>query len=428
MTYRRPLRSHPDLRVYTQQRRHQRREGRMTEGPGRAPRTLLEAIIHDRCQTFEEFSEDAEQFGREHGETGTLSVRHVQRLAAGSRADGRPLGAVRPATRRLLERMLGYPIQDLLSPPPSTAANDVATQAQELAANLATAKAADPETISAFRQRLDLTRTLDRRFGAEHLLAQLSEQVIHMQKLCRYSVNARARQSLAALIVDSCALAGWQCLDRADPAHAWDYYSQGLTAAAESESTALRSYVAAAQSVVLLDLGDHPAALAMAEHARKSATGRMPLILAAWLAAAHGESYAANKQPSASLRAFDDAERLLCGALPEEAPFLVFGHIHLKRWRGSALTRLGHSGAIDVLTNALNALPPNFARAETALNTDLAYAYESAGEREAAESHAIRAERLACQIGSARHRQRIARLRQRKLLSRVPDGSSAIRR
>ena len=176
MTYQRPLPPHPDLRAYTQQRRHQRKGGRMPEGPGRVPRTLLEAIILDRRQTFEEFSEDAERFGREHGETGTLSVRHVQRLAAGSRADGRPLGPVRPATRRLLERMLGYPIEDLLGPPHSTAANDVATQAQELVANLAAARAADTETMAAFKQWVDLTRALDRRFGAEHLLAQLTER------------------------------------------------------------------------------------------------------------------------------------------------------------------------------------------------------------------------------------------------------------
>ena len=339
--------------------------------------------------------------------------------AARTGAPSDPLGPVRPATRRLLERMLGYPIEDLLGPPHSTAANDVATQAQELVANLAAARAADTETMAAFKQWVDLTRALDRRFGAEHLLAQLTERIAHMQKLCCYSIDAQARQSLAALIVDACALAGWQCLDRADPARAWDFYSQGLTAAAESESIALRSYVAAAQSVVLLDLGDHAAALAMAEHARKSADGRTPRILAAWLAAAHGEAYAANKQYAATLRAFDDAERLLGGAVPEEAPFLVFGHIHLKRWRGRALVHLGHSSAIDVLTAARKTLPANFIRAETAVNADLAEAYESAGEREAAESHAIRAERLACQIGSQRHRSRMNRLR-RSWLSRSP--------
>ena len=78
--------------------------------PGRPlPRTLLEALIRERRQTFEEFAEDAERSARESGEEGTLSARHAQRLASGVRADGRPLGPVRPATRRVLEAMFGIP-------------------------------------------------------------------------------------------------------------------------------------------------------------------------------------------------------------------------------------------------------------------------------------------------------------------------------
>jgi len=81
------------------------------------PRTLLEELIRQRQQTFEEFAEDAEQFARHNGEPGTLSVRHLQRLAAGRRPDGRPLGRPRPATARLLERIFGTTIADLLGPP-----------------------------------------------------------------------------------------------------------------------------------------------------------------------------------------------------------------------------------------------------------------------------------------------------------------------
>ncbi len=396
----------------------------MAGGSGRAPRTLLEAIILGRRQTFEEFSEDAERFAREHDEAGTLSARHIQRLASGTRADGRPLGAVRPATRRLLERMLGYPIDDLLGPPENEP-SDEACQAHELAANLAAARTADRETIAAFRQQLDLTRMLDRRLGAGHLLLELAEQIKHMQQLGYYSVNAETRRSLATVVVDACALAGWQSLDRADPARAWDYYAQGIKAAAESESTALRSYAAAGQSVVLLDLDERAAALAMAEHARESAKGRAPRIVAAWLAAAHGESCAANKLHVASLRAFDDAEELLSEAPAEEAPFLVFGRVHLTRWHGSALTRIRDRRAVAVLSGALDRLPPGFVRAETALNTDLAEAYESVGEREAAELHARRADLLAYQIGSQRHRRRIDRLRRRSFVSPSRAGSSA---
>jgi len=86
-------------------------------GEGRA-RTLLEQRIAEMRMTLEEFAEYAERFGREHNEPGTLSVRHLQRLVSGRRGDGRPLGSLRPATARLLERICGDSITDLLAPPP----------------------------------------------------------------------------------------------------------------------------------------------------------------------------------------------------------------------------------------------------------------------------------------------------------------------
>ncbi|MGH2360752.1 MAG: hypothetical protein ACRDGM_09470, partial [bacterium] len=61
-------------------------------------RTVLALRIRERRQTFEEFAEYAATFAREHDERGTLSVRHLQRLAAGTRPDGTPPGPLRPAT------------------------------------------------------------------------------------------------------------------------------------------------------------------------------------------------------------------------------------------------------------------------------------------------------------------------------------------
>ena len=87
----------------------------------RLHRTLLEQMIKERQQTFEEFAEFAEVFAREHGEPGTISVRHLQRLVAGRGTSGQPLGAVRPATARLLERIFGVSVEELLSPPAAAA-------------------------------------------------------------------------------------------------------------------------------------------------------------------------------------------------------------------------------------------------------------------------------------------------------------------
>ncbi|GDY33717.1 hypothetical protein [Gandjariella thermophila] len=82
----------------------------------RVARTVLEQKIKERRQTLEEFAEYAETFAREHDEPGTLSVRHLQRLIAGHGPKGRPLGPLRPATARLLERIFGLSVDELLAP------------------------------------------------------------------------------------------------------------------------------------------------------------------------------------------------------------------------------------------------------------------------------------------------------------------------
>lgn len=87
----------------------------------RAARTVLEQKIRERRKTFEEFAEYAERFAREHNEAGTLSVRHLQRLAAGRNPDGTPLGPLRPATSRLLENIFSTSIDELLGPATATA-------------------------------------------------------------------------------------------------------------------------------------------------------------------------------------------------------------------------------------------------------------------------------------------------------------------
>lgn len=87
--------------------------GESATPPGGAPRTVLEQRIRERRQTFEEFASYAEVFARQHGEAGTLSLRHLQRLVAG----GGTASRLRPATARLLERIFDDDIGHLLSVP-----------------------------------------------------------------------------------------------------------------------------------------------------------------------------------------------------------------------------------------------------------------------------------------------------------------------
>jgi tetratricopeptide (TPR) repeat protein len=386
-------------------------QGEMMPTLDHPPRTELERLVRQRRQTLEEFGREANRFAIEHAVRATLSPRHLQRLASGQRADGRPVGPVHPATRMLLEKLLRRPIEELLGPPREARRSEPTDTGTELRARLAASRTVDNQLVRVFQEQIDLARIVDRRLGGVGLLAELRERIAQMQHFLRHALSSEARTGLAGVLVDACTLAGWLALDQGTTVKAWDLYDHARTAARESGSAALEAYACAGQSTILLDVGEHTAAVELTEHAQTIAQGTAPRLMLAWLAGAHGEACAANGQHTKSLRAFDEAARLISdGTNPGEVPFLVFDCVHLARWRGNALARLGDQEAVDVLSRALQHLDPSFTRAETAMRVDLAGTLHAAGEIEAAAMHADRALSLALQIGSARHRARLSRM------------------
>jgi hypothetical protein len=385
-----------------------------TTGGGATPaRSLLEAKIRERNMTLDEFAEYAETFAREHGEPGTLSARHLQRLLA-PRPDG-TTPTLRPATRRLLEHIFdGIPIAELLAAPQPREPNNHGEFAKweagaaELSRLIHMSERVDTETIRLLADQIDTTRRLDRRFGAATLLGALRLHAQHIESLFAHATDEATTRALAAVLTDAHTLAGWQSLDRDEVAAAWEHYRRACDAARAADSPALHAHALAEQAVVLADIGRTADSAAMSTHAR--AVGRHgPPLLRAWLAAAHGEALAADGQQDASLRALADAEHLLPEAAerPADGPYLALDHIHLARWRGHALARFGRQEAVAVLTAALIAHDAEFSRAEAGLRADLAIAHLANGEREAAQCQHDAARAIADAIGSARQRRRL---------------------
>jgi hypothetical protein len=121
---------------------------------------------------------------------------------------------------------------------------------------------------------------------------------------------------------------------------------------------------------------------------------------------------------SACLEAFDVAESLLpSGAPPEVRPYVALDAVHLVRWRGHAMARLGNSSAVDVLTDTLRRHDPTYRRAEVSMRVDLASALITCGRAEEAARQLRTAEMLAHQLGSYRQLHRATRV-----ASRLPDG------
>ena len=101
----------------------------------------------------------------------------------------------------------------------------------------------------------------------------------------------------------------------------------------------------------------------------------MPPLLGSWLSAVQGELHAAQGHDADCRRAFEDAERLLPDDTADpELPCIILDDVHLTRWRGNALARLGDPAAVEDLHHALQSLDPTFARARAGLHIDLANA------------------------------------------------------
>jgi hypothetical protein len=354
---------------------------------------------------YEEFVQHAETFARDNHDTGTLSLRHLQRLVS-----GKPVGALRPATARLLEQLLGEPIASLLAPPRTIAADD-ADSATELRRLLHAARRIDRSTVTLLHQQLDAIRRLDRQLGAIVVRDELNAKIRQVQRLTAYSLAPGTREPLAGLLSEMYTLAGWQALDLGDVHASWQHYERSRSAAAQSDSVPHKSHAAAEQAFVLIDVWETRHAVELLDGARRSADASSPRILRAWLAAAHGEALAAQADQTASLHAFDRAAELLPNDPTDEQPYVALDTVHLARWRGHALARFGHPDAITVLTHALNHLDRSFVRAEAALRIDLATALTASGNQDEASEHARRAQALAADLGSTRQRRRLQTLR-----------------
>jgi hypothetical protein len=74
------------------------------------PRTVLEHLVWQRDRTYEELTADFDHLASEMNERATLSPRHLRRLASGERS------GTTPVTRRVLHRMFGRPVEELLQP------------------------------------------------------------------------------------------------------------------------------------------------------------------------------------------------------------------------------------------------------------------------------------------------------------------------
>jgi hypothetical protein len=396
-----------------------------------APRTLLEHLIRQRDATYEETCEEYERLARRLREDSTLSVRHLQRLAYGERSGQRST----PSTRRVMRQFFGYPMEQLLGPPPAAtgstshdgprpsalAADNGAPKSGELAERILVATHVDDELVQALAHQTDYLRVMDRRVPGLVLIRELNGHVDTIRGLLQHSVLMRQREPLAAELADAEALAAWVALDLGNIETAWVHHESARVAAREADSPALLAHAMVQQAFVLTEVNATADATHLVREARASAGTAVPPRLASWLWASEGEVLASAGDDHGSRTAFDRAAQLLpADPADPELPYIQLDLTHLARWHGNALARLGDAAAIDRLYEALNTSDASL-RAQAGMHTDLAYALATTGDHDEARVQLKRAEDLAERAVSRRQLRRIRQLATEREYVQQPD-------
>jgi hypothetical protein len=387
-----------------------------TERP--EPRTLMEQLIRQRDVTYEELCVEFDKVARRMGERGTLSVRHLQRLAYGERSGQRST----PTTRRVMRQLFGHSMQELLGPPQPAATSGMGQHSigaasptadgasRDLVDRLRSGAKVDDAAVAALAAQTNYLRVMDRRIPGPALAFQLAGHINSLHWLLEHAVLSRNRTSLAGELSDAEALAAWVALDMSDVGAAWRHHEAARLAAREAESPALLAHAMVQQAFVLTEIGEAGSALDLVREAHSNATGAVPELLISWLWAGEGEVLAAAHDDCGSRSAFDRALGTLPAASPDpELPYIQLDELHLARWHGNVLARLGDAAAVDRLYTAIKAEDQSL-RAKAALHADLAYTLTAVGDRDQAQRQLTQAERFATQAGSARQRRRLRQL------------------
>ena len=284
-------------------------------------------------------------------------------------------------------------------------------EAQELRERIVAAALVDDQTTALLAAQADRIREVDRMLGARVAESQVRGHLDALDQLRTFAIAPGRREAVAYLYADAATLAGWQSLDLGNLKKAWDYYESAKQAASEVAPPTSLAHALAEQAYVLVDVGNVADALQLAEYATSVAGTAVPSLLRSWLAAVLGEIHATLGNDAASRRAFGRADDLL-PAEPQDPTmsYVILDQVHLARWRGNALAKLGDRGAIDDLRRAAAAIEPTFNRARAGLHVDLAQALAASGSTQEADLELRAASSLASQVGSARQRRRIRQL------------------
>lgn len=175
------------------------------------------------------------------------------------------------------------------------------SEVEDLVARLAAAKRVDNALVDRLRAHTDSFRHIDRQLGTSAVSIDLAAHLDRMTNLWTYSAAGSVRERLATAVSEAASLAGWQALDQQQLGPAWEMHELAKRAAAEGDDRCAQAFATAQQSLVLLDAGRIPDAVALVSSSKRRLR-QLPSRLVAWLHSTEAEVLATAGRPDQAQR------------------------------------------------------------------------------------------------------------------------------
>ncbi|MBV8540012.1 MAG: hypothetical protein JO268_05590, partial [Pseudonocardiales bacterium] len=271
--------------------------------------TVLAQRIRECRLTLEEFCEQLEVFARENNEVGTVSIRHVQRIAAGQFASDR----LRPATARLLERYFESPIEELLVSPgtkmsdPAGVLDPDGRERLSRAASSARPCRADDAAIEALAAVLVGIRHLEDETSAAAVFPSVQQQQNLADQLAA-GVRAQGRPTALGLSSEIHQYLGWLSI----PLGRWDdadrYLDRAAVLAVEADDPLRLSTALSFQAYARLRRGDLRKADSLSEVAQRDT--RVHIGLRTYITYQRAEVLARDNDRASAVHLLTEADRM----------------------------------------------------------------------------------------------------------------------
>jgi tetratricopeptide (TPR) repeat protein len=264
---------------------------------------------------------------------------------------------------------------------------------------------ADQETVRIFRERSQHIRLADRKLGAVSLY---QETRVHLESIRGALLRSKMSQKplLEVTLAEAATLAAWQAIDLGKYEDAQSLYSQAQEVSVEGGHLATLAHATAEEANVFLDQGLNEQALALVE-STDTYRNAVPSMLRAWLSGMKAEVHAAMGDEQSCRREIEQAWNIIPAEPDGDLPYLALDPVHLTRWSGNCLARLGVEDALEDLADAVAKMDQSFTRAQASLRCDLAQALAAHGDLDGARHQALQAGEIARSVASARQLRRI---------------------